>query len=186
VAIDASKLRHGRVRGRYFRENFAQAGIDLAQIIPELVTNADAAIAASGREQGRIQLRIGPADPDFLLAWKASLRSLRVPALRSWRFELVCTDDGEGVDAETVDQRLGALGVVPEHEGSAAYSVAVFATSGLRRAPAGSRASATGEQSSPGSSLRPATTLTSTPTSWMHPRLARSAANSASGTKAHG
>ena len=44
VAIDASKLRHGRVRGRYFRENFAQAGIDLSQIIPELVTNADAAM----------------------------------------------------------------------------------------------------------------------------------------------
>ena len=35
MAIDASKLRHGRVRGRYFRENFAQAGIDLTQIIPE-------------------------------------------------------------------------------------------------------------------------------------------------------
>jgi len=34
VAIDVSKLRHGRVRGRYFRENFAQAGIDLSQIIP--------------------------------------------------------------------------------------------------------------------------------------------------------
>lgn len=54
VAIDASKLRHGRVRGRYFRENFAQAGIDLSQIIPELVTNADAAIDAAGRERGRI------------------------------------------------------------------------------------------------------------------------------------
>src|SRR5205823_1169885 len=35
VAIDVSKLRHGRVRGRYFRENFAQAGVDLSQIIPE-------------------------------------------------------------------------------------------------------------------------------------------------------
>jgi hypothetical protein len=70
VAIDASKLRHGRVRGRYFRENFAQAGIDLSQIIPELVTNADAAIDAAGRERGRIQLRIGPADPEFLQAWK--------------------------------------------------------------------------------------------------------------------
>lgn len=34
VAIDVSKLRHGKVRGRYFRENFAQAGIDLTQIIP--------------------------------------------------------------------------------------------------------------------------------------------------------
>jgi hypothetical protein len=117
VAIDASKLRHGRVRGRYFRENFAQAGIDLTQIIPELVTNADAAIAAAGRERGRIQLRIEAADPDFLQAWRAALRTLRVPALRSWRYELVCSDDGEGVDADAVDQRLGALGVVPESEG---------------------------------------------------------------------
>jgi hypothetical protein len=56
VAIDVSK-RHGRVRGRYFRENFAQAGIDLSQTIPELVTNADAAIAAAGG--ARIYLRIG-------------------------------------------------------------------------------------------------------------------------------
>jgi hypothetical protein len=117
VAIDASQLRHGRVRGRYFRENFAQAGIDLSQIVPELVTNADAAIAAAGRERGRIQLRIGPADPEFLQAWRAALRSLRLPALRSWKYELVCTDDGEGVDAELVDRRLGALGVVPEQEG---------------------------------------------------------------------
>src|SRR5437867_4401795 len=117
VAIDVSKLRHGRVRGRYFRENFAQAGIDLSQIIPELVTNADAAIAAAGRERGRIQLRIGPADPDFLQAWKVAVRSLRLPALRSWAYELVCSDDGEGVDAVAVDERLGALGIVPEHEG---------------------------------------------------------------------
>lgn len=117
MAIDASKLRHGRVRGRYFRENFAQAGIDITQIIPELVTNADAAIAAARRERGRIQLRIGSADPEFLRAWKAALRTLRVPALRSWQHELVCTDDGEGVDADVVDQRLGALGVVPEREG---------------------------------------------------------------------
>ncbi|MGH3031855.1 MAG: hypothetical protein ACRDNE_14060 [Gaiellaceae bacterium] len=117
MAIDASTLRHGRVRGRYFRENFAQAGIDLSQIIPELVTNADAAIDAAGRERRRIQLRIGPADPEFLQAWKTALRSLRLPALRAWRYELVCSDDGEGVDADVVDQRLGALGVVPEREG---------------------------------------------------------------------
>src|SRR4051812_13737947 len=117
MAIDASQLRHGRVRGRYFRENFAQAGIDLAQIIPELVTNADAAIEAAGRERGRIELRIGPADPAFLSAWKSGLRGLGLPALRGWRYEIVCTDDGEGVDADAVDQRLGALGVAPEHEG---------------------------------------------------------------------
>ena len=117
MVIDATQLRHGRVRGRYFRENFAQAGIDLTQIVPELVTNADAAIAASGRERGRIQLRFGPPDPEFVRSWRAALRSLGVPALRSWQHELVCTDDGEGVDADTVDQRLGALGVVPEREG---------------------------------------------------------------------
>ena len=115
--LDPARLRHGRVRGRYFRENFAQAGIDLTQIIPELVTNADAAIAAAGRERGRIQLTVGAADPDFLRAWKSALRTLRVPALRSWSYELVCSDDGEGVDADLVDQRLGALGVAPEHEG---------------------------------------------------------------------
>jgi hypothetical protein len=117
VAIDASKLRQGRVRGRYFRENFAQAGIDLSQIIPELVTNADAAIAAAGRERGRIHLRIGQADPEFQRSWKTALRTLKLPALHRWRYELVCTDDGEGVDPDIVDQRLGALGVVPESTG---------------------------------------------------------------------
>src|SRR5262245_37419843 len=117
VAIDESALRRGRVRGRYFRENFAQAGIDLTQIVPELVTNADAAIAAAGRDRGRIELRIGPANPEFVRAWKEGLRGLRLPALRSWQYEIVCSDDGEGVDADAVDQRLGALGVVPESEG---------------------------------------------------------------------
>jgi len=117
VRIDPAVLRRGRVRGRYFRENFAQAGIDLSQIIPELVTNADAAIAAAGRERGRIQLRIGPADPELRRAWKAALRRLRLPALSDWLHEVVCTDDGEGVDAEIVERRLGALGVVPEREG---------------------------------------------------------------------
>ena len=45
--VSSSAVRVGAVRGRYFRENFAQGGIDLAQIVPELVTNADAAIAAA-------------------------------------------------------------------------------------------------------------------------------------------
>jgi len=115
ATLDPAGLRHGRVRGRYFRENFAQAGIDLAQIVPELITNADAAIAAAGRGRGRIQLRFGAPDPDFLDAWRRELRRLRVPALLSWRHEVVCADDGEGVDAAIVDRRLGALGVVPEH-----------------------------------------------------------------------
>jgi hypothetical protein len=114
ATIDPGRLRHGRVRGRYFRENFAQAGIDLVQIIPELVTNADAAIAAAGRKRGRIHLRFGGPDPDFVRGWRRELRRLHVPALLDWRHEVVCTDDGEGVDAEIVDRRLGALGVTPE------------------------------------------------------------------------
>jgi hypothetical protein len=40
-----------------------------------------------------------------------------VPAVPAWRLELRCTDDGEGLDAEAVDRRLGALGVAPEHRG---------------------------------------------------------------------
>ena len=48
MAPDPSLIRHGRVNGRYFRENFAQGGIDLVEIIPELVTNADSAIAVGG------------------------------------------------------------------------------------------------------------------------------------------
>ncbi len=49
MSLDPAAVRHGRVRGRYFRENFAQGGIDLVQIVPELATNADAAIAAAER-----------------------------------------------------------------------------------------------------------------------------------------
>jgi hypothetical protein len=117
VALDRKAVRYGRVRGRYFRENFAQGGVDLAQVIAELVTNADAAIAATGREHGTIQLRIGPPDPDFRERWRSKLRGEGFPALLDWRFEACCTDDGEGVDAPTVDRRLGALGVAPEHRG---------------------------------------------------------------------
>ena len=53
AATSPSEVRLGVARGRYFRENFAQGGVDLVQIIPELVTNADAAIAAA-------RTRIGP------------------------------------------------------------------------------------------------------------------------------
>lgn len=115
VTIDPSKLRHGKVRARYFRENFAQAGIDLAQIVPELVTNADAAIAVAGRQRGRIELRFSAPDPSFTRQWRTAMTGLDVPALLDWKHELICVDDGEGVDAEGVDRRLGALGVIPEH-----------------------------------------------------------------------
>jgi hypothetical protein len=113
MTLDPGAVRHGRVHGRYFRENFAQGGIDLVQIVPELVTNADAAIAASGRDRGRIELAFGPPDRDWLARWRAELRRLRVPAMLDWRHEVVCTDDGEGMNAELVDLRLGALGERP-------------------------------------------------------------------------
>lgn len=87
------------------------------QIIPELVTNADAAIAASGRESGRITLALCAPDPEFLALWRGRMRSLRSPALLSWQHELRCTDDGEGVDAAVIDGRLGALGVAPPRAG---------------------------------------------------------------------
>jgi hypothetical protein len=117
TSLDLSRVRHGRVNGRYFRENFAQGGIDLVQIIPELVTNADAAIAARGDGGGRIALRFGGPDPEFAAVWRREMRRLRAPALREWRHELRCADDGVGMDAAAVDRRLSALGVTPDTHG---------------------------------------------------------------------
>jgi hypothetical protein len=117
VSLDPSLIRHGRVNGRYFRENFAQGGIDLVQIIPELVTNADSAIAVGGGPRGRIVLRFGAPDAAFVSEWKRAMRRLRAPALGDWRHELRCTDDGVGMDAAAVDRRLGALGVTPDASG---------------------------------------------------------------------
>ena len=111
AALDPSAVRLGRARGRYFRENFAQGGVDLVQIIPELVTNADAAIAASGRRSGGSCLPSPRPRRSSVGIWRARMRSLRSPALLSWSTELRCTDDGEGVDADVIDRRLGALGV---------------------------------------------------------------------------
>ena len=102
AALDRSAVRFGTARGRYFRENFAQGGVDLVQIIPELVTNADAAIAASGRPSGKIVLTVAAPEAEFVSTWRARMRALRSPALLSWRHELRCTDDGEGVDADEI------------------------------------------------------------------------------------
>lgn len=117
AALDPTAVRTGRVRGRYFRENFAQGGLELVQMIPELVTNADAAIEASGRSHGCIRLAFGEPDPSFARAWREQTHRLRVPALRTWAHELRCSDDGVGVDAATIDARLGALGVAPDSIG---------------------------------------------------------------------
>ena len=117
MSLDPSLVRHGRVNGRYFRENFAQGGIDLVQIVPELVTNADSAIALADRASGRIALRFGAPDPEFVREWKRAMRRFRAPALLDWRHELRCSDDGIGMDAAAVDRRLGALGVAPDASG---------------------------------------------------------------------
>ncbi len=77
--LPTSAVHVGAVRGRYFRENFAQGGIDLMQTVPELVTNADAAIAESGPERERIELRFGAPADEFHQAWRAQMRALRVP-----------------------------------------------------------------------------------------------------------
>jgi hypothetical protein len=45
------------------------------------------------------------------------MRRLRSPALLDWRHELRCSDDGIGMDAATVERRLGALGVLPDAGG---------------------------------------------------------------------
>jgi hypothetical protein len=117
MRVSGGQVRRGRVQGRYFRENFAQAGVDLVQIIPELVTNADAAIAAAGRERGRIEVALGPPDAGLVQRWRDEARALGAPALTSWRIELSCADDGVGVNAATVDTRLGSLGELPESSG---------------------------------------------------------------------
>ncbi len=115
--LDPAAVRSGRVRGRYFRENFAQGGLDLVQVVPELVTNADAAIAAAGRGHGRIEIAFTAADRAFQGRWRRALRALGVPALSAWGWEVRATDDGEGLDAAAVDARLGALGVEPPSSG---------------------------------------------------------------------
>ncbi|HVC07946.1 MAG TPA: hypothetical protein VND98_10220 [Solirubrobacterales bacterium] len=110
------RIRRGRVHGRYFRENFAQGGLDLSQILIELITNSDAAIAATGRDSGRIELYVGPPDPEQKERWKRESRALGLPAQRPWRTEIRCSDDGIGVNAKQVDARLGVLGGLPEDE----------------------------------------------------------------------
>lgn len=85
TAIVPERVRPGRVHGRCFRENVAQGGIDLSQILPELVTNADAAIAAAGGKSGGIELFIGPPDPGLVSRWGKESKALGVPAFRSWK-----------------------------------------------------------------------------------------------------
>src|SRR2546430_3890279 len=97
--VDSGAVRYGRVRGRYFRENFAQGGLDLTQVVPELVTNADAAIAASGRSRGRIVLRFGDVEREFVRLWRRELRRVHAPPPLDPRVPASCADHPHSTDA---------------------------------------------------------------------------------------
>ena len=45
AVLDRSAVRFGTARGRYFRENFAQGGVGLVQIIPELTSDTEPELA---------------------------------------------------------------------------------------------------------------------------------------------
>ena len=115
--LDPSRFRVGTVSPRYFRENSAQAGLDLVQILPELITNADAAISAAGRSFGQIRVVFSEADEEFGKAWKREMRRLKLPARAAWMHELRCVDNGVGATARLVDERLGRLGATPDSSG---------------------------------------------------------------------
>ncbi|MDQ3669027.1 MAG: hypothetical protein M3377_01920, partial [Actinomycetota bacterium] len=115
--LDPSRFQAGSVSPRYFRENSAQAGLDLVQILPELITNADAAIGAAGRSFGQIRVVLGEADQAFAKAWTRDIRRLKLPARAAWKSELRCIDNGVGVTSQIVDERLSQLGATPDSRG---------------------------------------------------------------------
>ena len=115
AAFDRSAVRLGRARRRYFRENFAQGGVDLVQVIPELVTNADAAIAASGVLQAGLCWRwLRPTGS----SWRCGGRGCARCALRRCcRGVTVAMRRRRQGRSALIDQRLGALGVEPPRAG---------------------------------------------------------------------
>lgn len=115
--LDPRAIHVGTVSARYFRENSAQAGLDLVQILPELITNADAAISASDHAYGHVTVSFGEPDAEFARAWRRELRRLRVPGVAEWRHELRCIDSGIGVTQRVVEDRLAELGARPELRG---------------------------------------------------------------------
>ncbi len=117
MAIDVSQLRHGRVRGGTSARTSPRRASTSRRSSPSSSRTPTRRSPPRGGGAGASTSGSARPTPDFLRAWRAALRTLALPALRGWRYELVCSDDGEGVDAAVVDQRLGALGVVPERAG---------------------------------------------------------------------
>ena len=95
-------------------------------------TNADAAIAAGGRQRAdRGAIRLADSGiPRSLACTDARLRSRRCAR---GSIEVSCADDGVGVNARLVDRRLGALRRAPERAASAACSAVAFGTCGWLR-----------------------------------------------------
>jgi hypothetical protein len=104
--------------------------------------------AASGRPTGGMVLAVGVPHPEFIAAWRAWLRPLRSPALFGSRHELRCTDDGEGVDADLIDQAFGGAG-----RRSVAWRRPIHIPTPRPRSRPGSRSGHAGEQPSPHTSL---------------------------------
>lgn len=89
-----------------FGRTSRRVGLDLSQILVELITNSDAAIASAGRDVGRIELFIGPPGSEQRKRWRRESRVLGLPVPRSWRTEVRCADYGIGINAEQVDARF--------------------------------------------------------------------------------
>jgi len=82
----------GRGRARHFRENFAQGGVELAQIIPELITDANTAIGALGGSGARSTCTTTPPTGSCVARWRRDLASLGVPALFDWAYAVRCAE----------------------------------------------------------------------------------------------
>ncbi len=115
--LSGPEVHGGAVGSHYFRENFAQGGIDLSQIVPELVTKAmrrSPPAAATADRSSLLRLTPQGSRSDGLS--RCALCGCR--RYSSWRFDVRGGDDGVGGNAAAVDRRAGALGELPEHDGA--------------------------------------------------------------------
>ena len=164
TAIDPAAVRDGRVRGRYFRENFAQGGFDLVQVVPELVTmptrrsrRPAVAMGASCWRSGRPIPRSWPTGGVSCAVYacraspSGSKRSAAPMTAKGWT-----PRSSSAVSARSASCRSRAA--------NAGCSGVACATCGWRRAAVASRVCAAVAHWSRGSFRRPATTRSPTPT----------------------
>ena len=90
AGVDPAAVRTGRVRGRYFRENFAQGGLELVQMIPELVTSV---VSFAGDSRGPRLFRItatpapGTSVEDVEAAVYAEIERVKSGPIEDWEIE---------------------------------------------------------------------------------------------------